>query len=147
MLQVISGNDCFHALDNKEYFFFYFGASWCNPCNQIAPKIMELSKKYDPNMIKFYKIDLDDEANKEVIQKCEIKVIPAFLIFKDRTFLGRGKGGDINIPMKMIQEIVFPQPKEEKPVEEEVEEGKEEKQVVPNNDAFRSIFNKENLNK
>ena len=47
MLQVISGNDCFHALDNKEYIFFYFGASWCNPCNQIAQKIMELSQKYD----------------------------------------------------------------------------------------------------
>ena len=107
---------------------------------------MELSQEYDPNLIKFFKIDLDHKENKEIIQKCEIKVIPSFLIFKERTFLGRGKGGDINIPMKMIQEIVFPQPKEEKPVEVEIEEEKEENQVVANNDAFRSIFNKENLN-
>ena len=144
-MQEISGNECFHALDNKEYIFFYFGATWCNPCNQISPKIMELSQKYDPNLIKFFKIDLDNKENKEIIQKCEIKVIPSFLIFKERTFLGRGKGGDINIPIKLIQDIIFPKKEEEKLIE--VEEEKEEVNHEANKNAFQTIFNKENLNK
>ena len=141
-MQEISGNDCFHALDNKEYVFFYFGATWCNPCNQISPKLMELSQEYDPNLIKFFKIDLDHKENKEIIQKCEIKVIPSFLIFKERTFLGRGKGGDINIPIKLIQDIIFPKKEEEKLIEVE-----EEKKEEVNKNAFQAIFNKENLNK
>ena len=94
-MKEISGDECFQILDNKEYILFYFGAEWCGPCQQILPKLDELQKNYDQNVIQFYKIDIDKEENKLICDKCKIKVVPAFLLFKERTFLGRTKGNNM----------------------------------------------------
>ena len=95
MLQEISGDKCFEVLDNNKYILFYFGASWCGPCQQVLPNLQELSKKYDSNIIEFYKIDIDLEENKNLCDKCQIKVVPAFLLFNGRKFISRTKGNNI----------------------------------------------------
>ena len=173
-MQEISGETCYNVLDQSSFLFFYCGASWCGPCKQLYPSLIELSKKYNPEIIKFYKIDIDREDNKDICKKCEIKVVPSFLIFKDRTFLGRDKGGSINIPIKLINKIVFnkeeikdevvkveikevkkilkedsdEEVKEE--VKEEVEEEVKEEIEEETKNAFivnKQIFNKEKLKK
>merc|ERR1712223_2165345 len=40
----------------------YFGATWCQPCNQMIPKVKELSKE-EPNVVFLYvSTDKDEEA-------------------------------------------------------------------------------------
>jgi len=141
MLNEISGDKCFEMLDKDKYIFFYFGASWCGPCQQIRPKIEELSNKYDPELIEFYKIDIDEKSNNTFCNKCEIKVVPSCLLFKGRSFINRIKGGNnISGITTMINEALFPSTIFQEPKKIQV------KQVE--NDPFeenRKVFNKDNF--
>jgi Thioredoxin domain-containing protein len=139
MLQEISGDKCFEVLDNNKYILFYFGASWCGPCQQVLPKLEELSKKYDSNIIEFYKVDIDVEENKIICDKCQIKVVPAFLLFNGRKFINRTKGNNIPIIVQMINNILFP-----KPDIEIIQQKKEEPKIDPYEEN-RKLFNKEKL--
>ena len=82
-MKTIQGDECFETLDLKQYLIFYFTASWCGPCQAIAPKIQELSDQLDPEKIRFFKIDIDEEENNEICDICKIKSVPSFLLFKD----------------------------------------------------------------
>ncbi len=106
------GDDCFKKLDLKEYIFFYFTASWCGPCQAIAPEIKKLSEELDPNIIRFFKIDIDEDDNNELCDTCKIKSVPSFLLFKDRTYLNRVSGADINSIKKLILDNVKVEDKE-----------------------------------
>jgi len=140
MLTEISGDKSFEVLDGEKYIFFYFGASWCGPCQQVLPQLNELSKKYDPSMIEFYKIDIDLEENKILCDKCEIKVVPAFLLFKGRKFISRTKGNNMPGVIQMINTSLFPTPDFEV-MQNENDEKKESNPFEEN----RKIFNKEKL--
>ena len=156
-MEEIEGDTCFQVLDRQEYIFFYFSASWCKPCQKISPLLNKLSQIYNPNDIRFYKIDIDNELNKEISNKCQIKVIPAFLIFKNRKFIGRTKGGKIERIQELLDNAL---PKIEE-VEEEVEEEppQMDHQPQPQMDhqpqpqqpmnpflANKQLFNKKNIN-
>jgi len=54
-------------------------AVWCGPCKVIAPKVVELAKKYPT--ASFYKVDVD--AVPDVAQELAIRAMPTFKIFKD----------------------------------------------------------------
>ena len=60
-MEEIQGDDCFRKLDLEQYVIFYFTASWCAPCQRIAPEIVNLSNELDETKIKFFKIDIDQE--------------------------------------------------------------------------------------
>ena len=107
-MEELVGEECFQILDNKEYILFYFGASWCKPCQEILPSMEDLILEYDPKMIQFYKIDIDNEENKLICEKCKIKVVPSFLLFKERTFINRTKGNNISSIREMINSVFFP---------------------------------------
>jgi len=66
-MQIISGDDCFRVLDKPEYIFFYFTASWCGPCQRILPDLNTLIHKLEEFPIEFYKIDIDDSDNDEIL--------------------------------------------------------------------------------
>ena len=141
MLNEISGDKCFEMLDKDKFIFFYFGASWCGPCQQILPKIEELSNQYDPQLIEFYKIDIDEKSNETLCNKCEIKVVPSCLIFKGRSFINRIKGGNnIQGIAAMINKVLFPQPIFQEP--QQIQVKKLERDPFEEN---RKIFNKDNL--
>ena len=94
-MKELIGNECFNILDSKEYILFYFGATWCKPCQEILPKLLLLENELNDEIIKFFKIDIDKPENNLICEKCKIKVVPAFLIFKEREFLDRRKGNQI----------------------------------------------------
>ena len=86
----ISGDECFNKLDEQGYLVYYFTASWCKPCQRILGDIIKLSEDDNYN-VSFYKIEITDEDNNEICEKCGIKSVPSFLLFKDRTYIDRLK--------------------------------------------------------
>lgn len=99
-MEVISGDECFSTLDNEGYILYYFTASWCGPCQRIWEEFLELSKKY--NTILFFKIDISDEDNTEICEKCTVDSVPSFLLFKDRTFIERVVGANLKTLEEML---------------------------------------------
>jgi len=57
-----------------------FWATWCRPCQMIAPLVDELAEGYD-GRIKFVKVDVDH--NPKTATKYGIMSIPTLLIFKN----------------------------------------------------------------
>ena len=140
MLEEINGDKCYEVLDQNKYIFFYFGAEWCGPCKQMQPKIIELSKQYDSDKIKFYKIDIDKKDNNNFCNSCQIKVIPAFLLFNGRNFIDRKKGNNLQEVENMINLRLYP------PIQPNINipTMNTQSQIDPYEEN-RKIFNKDNL--
>ena len=68
MISVISGDECFTSLDNEGYILYYFTASWCGPCQRIWEDFLKLTESYQ---IIFFKIDISDDENNEICEKCK----------------------------------------------------------------------------
>jgi thioredoxin 1 len=56
-----------------------FFATWCGPCQRMAPVMESLSKEYG-NKVSFLRVDVD--KNPELASKYDINGIPAIKIFK-----------------------------------------------------------------
>ena len=95
-MEYVKGDKCFETLDRPEYLLFYFGYGWCGPCKEAGPKFEELATKYPNDKIKFFKVDMDEEENKEFIQANQVQNIPTFILYKERNFLDRIIGGDFD---------------------------------------------------
>lgn len=53
-----------------------FTATWCGPCQRIAPVLDELAAEYDGKIV-IYKVDID--KNRELAKKFKVSSIPAVL--------------------------------------------------------------------
>lgn len=56
-----------------------FWATWCKPCQMIAPVIDELAEEYD-GKIDFVKVDVD--SNQKTAASYNVRSIPTLLVFK-----------------------------------------------------------------
>ena len=131
-MEKIKGDNCFRALDLPEHILFYFTANWCRPCQQVSPHMDNLELEYQKEKIRFFKIDIDDDNNLEICQKCDIKQVPVFLLFKDRNFVDKVLGGDIQKIKTMVENNIYTTIK------------KVEKKDNDEN-KVKEIFNKKNL--
>ncbi|MFQ6064293.1 MAG: thioredoxin [Candidatus Bathyarchaeia archaeon] len=61
-------------------------ASWCAPCQIVAPIIEELARDYAGRIL-FGKLNVDE--NREVAMQYEIMGIPTLLVFKDGKLVDR----------------------------------------------------------
>ena len=59
-----------------------FTASWCGPCQMIAPVYEKMSKKYTD--VDFVKVDVDE--NEETAEKCEVEAMPTFIFYVKRQY-------------------------------------------------------------
>ncbi len=57
-----------------------FWATWCGPCQMIAPLIEQLADEYD-GKVKVAKVDVD--ANQPITARFNVRSIPAVLLFKN----------------------------------------------------------------
>jgi thioredoxin 1 len=57
-----------------------FWATWCGPCQIIAPSLDQLAVEYS-GKVRITKLDVD--ANQRVAARYNIRSIPALLFFKD----------------------------------------------------------------
>ena len=69
--------------DMKSLLVIDFYATWCEPCNYIAPYIVKLAEK-NPT-VKFYKVNVD--KNKKISTKYKITAMPTILFIKEHVVL------------------------------------------------------------
>ncbi|KAJ8390319.1 hypothetical protein AAFF_G00108880 [Aldrovandia affinis] len=58
-----------------------FTATWCGPCQSIAPFFKGLSENPDNSNVVFLKVDVDDAQ--DVASFCDIKCMPTFHFYKN----------------------------------------------------------------
>lgn len=79
-----------------------FFAEWCGPCKTLSPIIEELSLEYD-GKIKFVKVDIDVDGNKDLAVKYQVNGVPTLILF------GNGEIKDTTVGVtskkKLIQKI------------------------------------------
>ena len=57
-----------------------FWATWCGPCQMVAPIVEELATEYD-GRLKVLKLNTDE--NQEIATKFQVMSIPSLIFFKD----------------------------------------------------------------
>jgi len=72
LMQHSQGNDTLCVVD--------FSATWCGPCQRIAPYFDTLSNQYTD--AKFFKVDVD-EADDELTTEYDVSAIPFFVFVKN----------------------------------------------------------------
>lgn len=81
-----------------------FSATWCGPCNMIAPFFHEASESEEFKNLAFEEVDVDDEEKSDLINKLHIKNIPTIVILDDEgEEVSRKVGG---IPKKELFEYL-----------------------------------------
>ncbi|XP_006616662.1 thioredoxin-like protein 1 isoform X2 [Apis laboriosa] len=77
-----------------------FTATWCGPCQRIAPIFEQLSLKY-PNAV-FLKVDVDKCAETAAMQG--VSAMPTFIFYRNQTKLGLCQGADpTGLESKILQ--------------------------------------------
>lgn len=66
-----------------------FFATWCGPCQMVAPVIEDLAQQYKDKII-VYKVDVDQ--HQDLAQKYGIQSIPTVMLFKDGEVVGKQTG-------------------------------------------------------
>ena len=67
-----------------------FTATWCGPCQRIAPIYEQLAKDFP--QCTFVKVDVDE--NQETAAACGVQAMPTFKIFKGKQEVGSLRGAD-----------------------------------------------------
>ena len=80
-------------IQSKKLVVVDFTATWCGPCQQIAPKFLQLGQLMGTDAI-LMKVDVDE--NKEASEACQITCMPTFQFFKNGQKLHEIKGGNFD---------------------------------------------------
>jgi thioredoxin len=78
------------VINTKPLVLVNFTASWCGPCQAIAPAVEEMARS-KPS-VTFIKIDIDE--NNETPSKFNVTAVPTFILFRNGTVLGEVKGAN-----------------------------------------------------
>ena len=85
---VITKSEYDEMLKNNALLMVDYFATWCSPCEMIAPKIEEFAKAF--LRIKFIKVDVD--ASRDIYEAEGISAVPTFKLFKDGVKVGEVVG-------------------------------------------------------
>ena len=66
------------ALQEADYVFVKFSASWCGPCKQLAPIVAQLAKQFENVLF----IDIDYNAFTALAKSYSVRNIPSIFLFK-----------------------------------------------------------------
>jgi len=88
MVKKITNNN-FNDVDKSNFAIVDFSATWCGPCNMLAPVLEELSDEMGSEADFF---NADAEANMALSQKYGVTNIPALFIFKSGELVAKSVG-------------------------------------------------------
>jgi len=91
----------FKALTSSGPVVVDFFATWCGPCKAVAPKIGQLSEKYEN--VRFIQVDVDKVRS--VAQQMQVTAMPTFVFMKDGKEVQRVRGADPRAVEKAIIDI------------------------------------------
>lgn len=66
-----------------------FFATWCAPCQMLAPVLVELDKKYGDE-VSFYKVNVDE--SEDTAMRYDVSSVPTLIFFKDGEEIDRQVG-------------------------------------------------------
>ena len=78
MVIKVNGDE-FNKLAQRGKCVVDFSATWCGPCQMLAPVLSKVSDKYAED-VKFYNIDTDE--NSEIAAGFEITGVPTMIFFE-----------------------------------------------------------------
>ena len=109
-----------------------FFATWCGPCQRIAPCFNELSEMYPS--VDFIKVDVDQ--GEDIAEKMDISSLPTFIFMENGSVINKLESGDSKKLTEMMKDFAK---KEEKEKEENVVED------TSNKEDMKDDSNKENI--
>lgn len=77
-----------------------FSASWCQPCQNMAPIVDKLAQQYD-GKIKVFKVDTDQ--NPGLKDKYQINALPTFMVFRAGRSVAQHTG---QMPQEMLAGVI-----------------------------------------
>jgi thioredoxin 1 len=80
-----------------------FSAKWCNPCNNFSPTYSTYADIY--KSISFYKVDINEDENNDLINKFDITSVPTFIFLQKGVKINQLIGVDENKFSLLIQEL------------------------------------------
>lgn len=99
MSEVTSEAEFRRAVGGPQVAVVDFFASWCGPCQNIAPQFAKLASAYP--QLRFVKVNVDTLG--DVAGKYGVSSIPQFLVFKAGTEIDRVQGAGANELAAMVQ--------------------------------------------
>ncbi|KHE92729.1 MAG: thioredoxin [Candidatus Scalindua rubra] len=82
-LQAVTNEDFEQAViqaDTPVLVDFY--ADWCGPCKTQGPILSQLAEEFD-GKVKFAKVDIDAEGNKDLAVKYGVLSVPTLILFSN----------------------------------------------------------------
>eukprot|EP00978_Attheya_sp_CCMP212_P000302 scaffold578_cov50-Attheya_sp.AAC.2 len=79
-----------------------FTATWCGPCQAMAPLFGQLAAEFAPQGVVFLKVDVDDNA--DTAAKYQVSAMPTFLFLKGGQVVDRLMGANPDRLRSMIQD-------------------------------------------
>lgn len=77
------------VLKNEGLVVVDFFATWCAPCQMLAPVLIELDKKYGDE-VEFYKVNIDESEDAAI--RYGVSSVPTLIFFKNGEEIDRQVG-------------------------------------------------------
>ena len=77
------------VLKNEGLVVVDFFATWCAPCQMLAPVLIELEKKYGDE-VEFYKVNIDESEDLAI--RYGVSSVPTLIFFKNGEEIDRQVG-------------------------------------------------------
>ena len=81
-LQITGNNFETEVLQSPVPVLVDFWATWCGPCRMVSPIVDQIAVE-TAGSAKVCKVDVDDDANQELVSRFNIRSIPTLLFFKN----------------------------------------------------------------